>query len=236
MPTASATMIQAVKSMPARRATVVLLTRGPAVAEREPAAAEVAAADPSLAAYLAGEPDAAEHLVERFGSVVREAIGRFLAVRVRGRADLVDDLTHEVFLALFRDDGRKLRTFAGRHGCSFAGWLKVVAVRLTIDRLRRDSRMVALDDDTPGMLELKRGLRSNLPEPEAVMQGAETAARLSRAMAQLGPKDRLLVELHLVRGAALEEVARLLGVSMNAAYVRKSRVLDRLRGWLGAER
>jgi RNA polymerase sigma factor (sigma-70 family) len=148
---------------------------------------------------------------------------------------LTDDLTHEVFLALFRDDSRKLRTFAGRHGCSLAGWLKVVAVRLTIDRLRREARVVALDDDTPRMLELRRSLRSTGTDPEEAMQGIEAAERLKSAVTQLGPKDRLLVELHLVRGRSLDHVAEVLGVSMNAAYVRKSRVVERLRRMLGSE-
>jgi hypothetical protein len=80
--------------------------------------------DPVLVAYLAGQADAADRFVAEYGTVIREAIGRFLALRVRSRVDLVDDLTHEVFLALFRDDGRKLRTFAGRDGCSLAGWLR----------------------------------------------------------------------------------------------------------------
>lgn len=66
------------------------------------------------------------------------------------------------------------------------------------------------------------------------MQGAETAERLAQAMAQLGPKDRFLAEIHLVRGQPLEEVARLLDVTMNAAYVRKSRILERLRRTLGS--
>ncbi len=194
------------------------------------------ALDPVLTAYLGGDPEGAERLVVTFRGVVHDAISRFLAIRVRGRADLADDLTHEVFLALFRDDGHKLRTFAGRYGCSFSGWLKVVAVRLTIDRLRRDARLLALDDETPRMLELRRSLRSEEPGPEEAMQGADTAERLAQAMAQLGPKDRLLAELHLVRGRSLDEVAELLGVTMNAAYVRKSRILERLRRTLGSVR
>ena len=222
-------MIQTVGSMPARRSAGGVLSVVRPVAEPESQSGDPAVVDPALAAYLAGDPAGAERLVVAFGGVVREAISRFLALRVRARTDLAEDLTHEVFLALFRDDGRKLRTFAGRHGCSFAGWLKVVAVRLTIDRLRRDARLVPLDADTPQMLELRRTLKSDGPDPEAVLQGAETAARLQQAMAELAQKDRLLAEMHLVRGAPLEEVARLLGVTMNAAYVRKSRVLDRLR-------
>ncbi len=192
--------------------------------------------EPLVVAYLAGDPTAAERLVVEFGGVVRDAIARFLAMRVRSRLDLADDLAHEVFLALFADNGRKLRTFAGRHGCSFGGWIKVVAVRLTIDRLRREARVVHLDDDTPRMLELRRTLRTDAPGPEEVMLGVETAEQLSQALAELGPKDRMLAELHLVRGRTLDDVAQLLGVTMNAAYVRKSRVLDRLRRSLGRAR
>lgn len=229
-------MIHTVESMTPGRAAPAVLTRRRVVADPTREAQEDVTGEPLLASYLAGDPDAAERLVVAFGSLVREAIARFLAMRVRGRLDLADDLTHEVFLALFADDGRKLRTFSGRHGCSFGGWLKVVAVRLTIDRLRRDARLVPLEDDTPRMLELRRSLQSQEPSPEEALQGVETAERLVQALRELGPKDRTLAELHLVRGRSLDEVADVLGVTMNAAYVRKSRILERLRLRLGRER
>ncbi|MBI3768408.1 MAG: sigma-70 family RNA polymerase sigma factor [Deltaproteobacteria bacterium] len=187
------------------------------------------AADPLVAAVLAGAPDARDRLFETYAPVVHAAISRYLALRCRGRIDLADDLTHEVFLALLHDDNRRLRHFEGRNGCSFAGWLRVVAVRLVIDVLRRDRRLVSLDDDGPAMTNLRRTLRSAGGDPELGLQGSEVAARLASAIASLGPKDRLLVELHLLRGASLPAVAAALGVTANAAYVRKSRILERLR-------
>ncbi len=226
-------IVHALVSMPPGRKATADLTRRPMTPPETSGAARPVDPDPVLAAYLAGEDGASERLVAAYGAVVREAIGRFLALRARGRGDLADDLTHEVFLALLRDDGRKLRTFAGRHGCSFAGWLKVVAVRLTIDRLRRESRVVALDDDTPRMLALRRSLASENADPEVAMQGREAAERLGHVMAQLNAKDRVLAELHLVRGRSLEHVAEVLGVTMNAAYVRKSRLVERLRKVFG---
>jgi len=207
------------------------LTRMSVVATRPTvtAAAEPTGADPLLVAVLAGSPDAREQLYAAYAPIVHATITRYLALRCRGRLDLADDLTHEVFVALFGDDGRRLRQFEGRNGCSFVGWLRVVAVRLVIDRLRRERRVVSLDDDAPAMTELRRVLRGDGGDPELAVQGSETAVRLADAIATLGPKDRLLVELHLVRGATLPEVAIALGVTANAAYVRKSRVLERLR-------
>ncbi len=134
-----------------------------------------------------------------------------------------------MFLALLEDDGRRLRQFEGRNGCSFVGWLRVVAVRLTIDVLRREQRLSSLDDDGAAMTELRRTLRAEGGDPALAVEGSETGVRLADAIAALGAKDRLLVELHLVRGASLPAVATALGVTPNAAYVRKSRILDRLR-------
>jgi RNA polymerase sigma factor (sigma-70 family) len=185
--------------------------------------------EPLVAAALAGTREARDRLFAAYAPVVHAAINRYLTFRGRGRTDLADDLTHEVFLALFLDDGRRLRNFEGRNGCSFAGWLRVVAVRMTIDELRRDRRMVSLDDDGATMTELRRTLRSDTDDPERTAEGADLAAKLRDAIASLGPKDRLLVELHLLRGASLPAVATALGVTANAAYVRKSRVLERLR-------
>ncbi len=210
--------------------TVVTAPSDDATSARSPASSVGAApVEPVVAAVLDGAPDGRERLYTTYGPVVRETIMRYLALRCRGRIDLADDLTHEVFVALLRDDGRRLRQFEGRNGCSFVGWLRVVAVRLVIDRLRRERRLVSLDDDAPAMTQLRRTLSGEGGDPELAMQASEAAARLADAIAGLGAKDRLLVELHLVRGAALPAVATALGVTPNAAYVRKSRVLDRLR-------
>jgi RNA polymerase sigma-70 factor (ECF subfamily) len=185
--------------------------------------------EPLLEAYRAGKPQAADHLFTAFAPVVRGAIARYLALRGLSGTDLAQDLTHEVFVALFRNDGRRLHDFEGRNGCSFAGWLRVIAVRHAIDALRRERRSCSLDDDTPAMTALRRELAAATPDPEAALEASRTAARLRAAVATLPPKDRLLVEVHILRGAPLQAVASTLGVSANAAYVRKSRILDRLR-------
>ena len=188
--------------------------------------------DALLGAWRRGDPDAVEALVAGYRPLVHAAIARYLQLRCRGRVDLADDLTHEVFLALFRDDGARLRQFEGRNGCSFGGWLRVVAVRLTIDLLRRERRLTSLDAETPSMNELRRALTSADAGPEETVVGVELGERMQTAVATLGPKDRLLIELHILRGQSLDDVATVLGVTMNAVYVRKSRVLDRLRTML----
>jgi RNA polymerase sigma factor (sigma-70 family) len=224
----------AADSMHLRRREMRILSLRRPSAERADQRAD--AKEPLLVACQAGVPEALDRLVAAYAPMVRAVIGRYLATRRRGRPDLVDDLTHEVFLALFRDDARRLKSFQGRDGCSFAGWLRVVAVRVAIDALRREQPVLSLDDDTPAMIELRRSLASAGPDPEAVVRGTETADRLREVIASLGAKDRLLVELHLLRGTPLPAVAHTLGVTANAAYVRKSRVLERLRRHLEGTR
>jgi RNA polymerase sigma-70 factor, ECF subfamily len=204
----------------------------PALAAPERRATLADTAEALVAACLRGADGAAATLIETYRPIVRATITHYLASK-RAPPDLADDLTHEVFLALLRDDARKLGTFGGR--CSFAGWLRVVAVRLAIDALRRERHTVSIDDESAHAAALRRWMASDTPTPEALVSAAQMQRRLAAAVAALAPKDRAMVELHVLRGVSLPAVATTLGVSTNAAYVRKHRVLDRLRRVLREE-
>ena len=60
------------------------------MADATPQHRDDATMEPLVAAYLAGEPTAGECLVAAYGGVVRDAIARFLAMRVRSRLELAE--------------------------------------------------------------------------------------------------------------------------------------------------
>lgn len=91
-----------------------------------------------LSRCFAGDRQAAEGLVRQYSSLVYYAVRNTLLVKVVSFSNQdLEDLHNTVFLALFEDHCRKLKQFEGRNGCSLASWIKLVAVRMVLDHLRR---------------------------------------------------------------------------------------------------
>ncbi len=67
------------------------------------------------------------------------------------------------------------------------------------------------------------------PGPEPLVEEAMRAARVRAMIEDLPPKDQLFVRLFYFKGLPIEEVAQTLGITTNAAYVRKMRLHDKLR-------
>lgn len=204
---------------------------------RLPVAGEAGAVRAALLeACLAGDEAARGRFVEEFSGLVVWAL-RVTFRRYNRPLSEEDehDLTHDIFLALFLDDARRLRQYDGRGGATFATWLRVVVTRFAIDRLRRPERTVSLDDpaaaDVRAVHEAGGDPRG---DPEAQALSADMRRRIRALVAELEPKDRLFVRLFYFQGLSVEEVAELLGVSRNAAYVRKMRLHGRLRSLLEA--
>ena len=63
----------------------------------------------------------------------------------------------------------------------------------------------------------------------------EHSDRLRRAVAELSPREQLVVRLAFVEGRDAPEVAAVLGISDNAVHVLKSRVKSKLRDLVGTE-
>ena len=132
-----------------------------------------------------------------------------------GDASDAEDLVHDVFLGL----PRALVTFEGRG--SFEGWLKRVATRAALMKLRR-----ARSRDT--WLRRRGWTRPRFARPP----DTDAALDLERALGELAPTLRAAFVLREVQGYTYEEVAELLGISGGAARVRVMRARRVLRALL----
>ncbi|MFL5542723.1 MAG: RNA polymerase sigma factor [Longimicrobiaceae bacterium] len=163
--------------------------------------------DALLQQTRAGDPGALAELYRRHCDAVHA-----VAFRLTASAAEADDVLQDVFVGL----PEALRRYDGRG--SFAGWLRRVAVRTALMRMRRSTRRgeVALADDAPA------------PAPDA-------AARvdIERALAALAPGLRAVFVLREVEGYSHAEIAEMLGLRAGTSEVRLHRARQRLRQLLG---
>jgi RNA polymerase sigma-70 factor (ECF subfamily) len=167
--------------------------------------------DATVAAARSGDPAA-------FGLLWRELSPRVAAyLRFHGVAD-ADDLTSEVFLAVFRQMAR----FSGG-GAAFRALVFTVAHRRQVDWHRQRSR---------------RGPWLSLDEagPDRAVPSAEDAAlalleddHVAELLATLTPDQRAVLTLRVVADLSLEETASVLGKDLGAVKSLQHRALARLR-------
>ena len=114
-----------------------------------------------------------------------------------------EDLVHDVFLGL----PRAIMTFEGRG--SFEGWLKRVATRTCLMKLRQGRSRAT------GMRRQAWSLPGFERPPDV-----DTALDLEAALRQVKPILRAAFVLREVQGYSYDEVGDLLGISSGAARVR----------------
>jgi RNA polymerase sigma-70 factor (ECF subfamily) len=187
-----------------------------------------------LSRCLDGEAQAREEFVEKIGGLISWALA--VTFRRYGRLledEDLEDFRQELLLALFHDGARKLRQYDGRNGASLATWLRVVATRFAIDRIRRFASGARFESLATGLLERTVEAASEEPgEPEAAALQAERRRQVLSLIAELSPGDQLFVRLFYYQDATIAEVSEVMGISRNAAYVRKMRLHRRLRSLL----
>ena len=159
-----------------------------------------------------GSSDAAGVLFDRYWEFAWRC-----AYAVTADRSLADDAAQEAiqraFAALHRFDETR----------PFGPWLKRIAVKRAIDLLRRDGRLVSLDD----------GLETS---PARGLDEDGTAWAVADAVAGLGTSKRVVVVLHYWLDLPLDEIAGVLGIPVGTVASRLSRALGELRLVLEDER
>ena len=168
---------------------------------------------------IAREPDA----LDAFYRDHVEAVQRFVARRVSD-PHLAADLTADVFLAAV-DSAASYDSSRG----PVVAWLYGVGRNAIAAEARRRSRELHVARRIEGRRLLDPG---SLARIEERLDAERESRRLYRAIAELSPDDRALLELVSLDGLSVADAARVLGVKPATARVRlhrsRARVIARL--------
>ena len=158
-----------------------------------------------VASLRTGDPDALRDAYGRYGVAVYR-----IAYRLTGSAADAEDVLHDVFVGL----PEALRGYEVR--TSFDGWLRRVAARTALMRLRRHGRR---REEPLGIAH------------EPVQRSGDDVDRiaLERAIAALPETLRSVFVLREIEGYAHADIAGLLGIGVAASEVRLHRAKRELR-------
>ncbi|MFA6384530.1 MAG: sigma-70 family RNA polymerase sigma factor [Candidatus Omnitrophota bacterium] len=145
-----------------------------------------------------------------------------------GNEQLIEDIFQGLLHSLIDDNARRLRSFKGLNGCSFASWLRLVTINYTLSCLRRQRPAIPLDEERNGV-SLKDTLQDSRSSPDEVAIYHEHAHNLKECIKRLDTDDKLLVQLYVNSRMSLESVRQVLRISRTAVDNRKSRLIQRLR-------
>lgn len=137
---------------------------------------------------------------------------------------------------------RELPDYLERRPCPFYPWLRQIAWQRLIDLHRRhvqaQRRSVTREaqwsmtlSDASTML-LANQLAASGTSVGGRMVREELLVRMRRALEQLDPRDREIVELRHLEQLSLKEAAEVLGISHGAARTRYCRAVQRLHDLL----
>ena len=180
-------------------------------------------------------PDASEptdaDLLARVGEHDREAFeilyGRYvrpvfsLALRRLGDRGHAEDAVQEAFAAIWRSAS----TYRPERGAA-GGWLYTVARNAIVDRLRRNGP--AADSELPDLASAEAG-------PAEQAEDSYVSWRVHRALEELPPREREVIELAYWSGMSQSEVAEYLGLPLGTVKTRTRSGLARLASELEGE-
>jgi RNA polymerase sigma-70 factor (ECF subfamily) len=197
--------------------------------------ASASASDPEVALMLrvqADEPGAFAELVDRYWGRV---FGHFC--RQLGDRQEAEDLTQEVFLRVYRHRKRY------QPRAKFATWLYHIVQNLIRNALRfrrrhphlRPASLDGAESNQPAA----RPLTARAETPTCPLERREVVSRVRAAVAELGERQRVAMELHQFQHRTYVEIAAEMDMTPKAAksllYRARNQLRDALTPFMQAE-
>jgi RNA polymerase sigma-70 factor, ECF subfamily len=144
---------------------------------------------------------------------------------------LVDDLTHDVYVHLWRDDFRVLHKWQREH--PLRAYLRTVITRLIWDRLGRLQPVrEQLEDDAWLAAGTRLEHMEELTTPEDDAAANELLQMLHNALDRLNDNYRQILELRYFHELSYSEISSVIGITPTNTGVRITRALAHLKSVL----
>jgi RNA polymerase sigma-70 factor (ECF subfamily) len=179
-----------------------------------------------MARLMAGCDAALNELMGRYG----ERLYHYLLRVVQSEAD-AGDLAEEAFVRVYL---HRAQFQANR---KFSTWLYTIATNLARDWQRHQARHPQVSLDAPGPASehsLAETLAETKPKPDEVLESAERAEAVRKAVRALPEDLRTPLVLSVYEAKSYAEIAEILGCSNKAVEMRLYRARQELRERLGA--
>ncbi|HPN55868.1 MAG TPA: sigma-70 family RNA polymerase sigma factor [Candidatus Omnitrophota bacterium] len=181
---------------------------------------------------LLGDAQSWDIFVEQFSPLIYDSILRtFRRFAYQDSSGTLADLYHDFFLCLLENDYAILRAYEGRNGCQLRHYVRTVVIRKTIDFLRTRHRQMS------GLYSHRMESIESVEVLDAISEDAfkrdrdsffsEQAAQL--LLADLNQDERELYRMFFAENMKPREIAGCLGISVPCFYVRKQRLLKKMR-------
>lgn len=192
-----------------------------------------------VTAAVDGDRVALQRLLLSHTSRLELHIGNKLPQSMQGTVS-VDDVIQETFIQVIRDIGR----FEERSDASFLTWLKGIADHRVHDAIkahnrrkrggdRQQVRPSSADDGSRSIADLAAMLSAGSHTPSRSVAGHEAVHAVQRVLDELPTDYRRAVQLRLLEGKSLDEVAQLMNRGPRAVQGLIDRAKRQMRTALG---
>lgn len=161
---------------------------------------------------ISGDRKAWDQFVETYMPAIYAAVVN--AIAFYNASDDPNDVVQEVFLKIVGNKYKILKDF--KFKSSLKTYLSVIAAH-EVTRCLKNKKTIQLDVDL-----LLKDLGETEPKDERIIL-------VNKSLGRLLPRDRLALKLFYVKGLSYKELAKALGVSMNAIGPLLDRARQRLK-------
>ncbi len=181
---------------------------------------------------LRGEPTAVRLFVDKVTPVIQSRVARRLfrrgAAQGRNIRQELEDMSQEVFLSLFADNGRALRAWDPARGLSLENFIGLLAEHQVTSIMRSGRRNPWTEEPwETGALDLGD---NNKASPELRAASSEMLSILmDRVKEKLSPRGLQLFHLLILEERPIDAVCADFGMQPDAVYAWRSRLVKLVR-------